>query len=217
MPKSRPRCVTSLSSSSKVPSSRSNSMRSRAESLPSLCWRFWRSSPPPCSAAVWRRWISWSLSMLLIVTEGRAGRRQDRRRELLRARHQPQRPPAFAGACALGRGARHVRAAESWDSVPLDRGRGAEPLRHAASPGPHDGPPDDGAVVRHAPPARKPEYDDGPSGCADLERAPHERTVGVRDARGAGGLLVPPFGASRDRTEAEAPDASFRRARFLLS
>src|ERR1022692_1423304 len=72
MPKSRPRCVTSLSSSSKVPSSRSNSMRSRAESLPSLCWRFWRSSPPPCSAAVWRRWISWSLSMLLIVTEGRA-------------------------------------------------------------------------------------------------------------------------------------------------
>src|ERR1039458_4140102 len=72
MPKSRPRCVTSLSSSSKVPSSRSNSMRSRAESLPSLCWRFWRSSPPPCSAAAWRRWSSWSLSMLLIVTGGQA-------------------------------------------------------------------------------------------------------------------------------------------------
>ena len=34
-----------------VPSSSRSSMRSRAESLPSLCWRSRRSGPPPCSAA----------------------------------------------------------------------------------------------------------------------------------------------------------------------
>src|SRR5438105_1896842 len=55
MPKSRQRWVTSLSSSSKESSSSSNSMRSRAESLPSLCCRACRSGPPPCSAAIWRR------------------------------------------------------------------------------------------------------------------------------------------------------------------
>ena len=55
MPKSRQRCVTSLSSSSNEPSSSSSSMRSRALSLPSLCWRARRSGPPPCSAAAWRR------------------------------------------------------------------------------------------------------------------------------------------------------------------
>src|ERR1035437_9885903 len=38
MPKSRQRCVTSLSISSKQFSSSSSSMRSRALSLPSLCW-----------------------------------------------------------------------------------------------------------------------------------------------------------------------------------
>src|SRR6516162_11017265 len=55
MPKSRQRWVTSLSSSSKESSSSSNSIRSRADSLPSLCWRAWRSGPPPRSAASLRR------------------------------------------------------------------------------------------------------------------------------------------------------------------
>src|SRR5436190_17642815 len=61
IPKSRQRCVTSLSSSSKVPSSSSNSTRSRAESLPSLCCRSRRSRPPPASAAPCRRRNSSSL------------------------------------------------------------------------------------------------------------------------------------------------------------
>src|SRR5579875_2307266 len=42
MPKLWQRCRTSLSSSSKLPSSSKRSMRSRAESLPSLCSRAWR-------------------------------------------------------------------------------------------------------------------------------------------------------------------------------
>ena len=50
MPKSRQRCSTSLSSSSKLPSSSSSSTRSRAVSLPSRCWRSRRSAPPPSSA-----------------------------------------------------------------------------------------------------------------------------------------------------------------------
>jgi hypothetical protein len=50
IPKSRQRCVTSLSTSSKVPGSNSKSMRSRAVSLPLSCWRRSRSSPPPSSA-----------------------------------------------------------------------------------------------------------------------------------------------------------------------
>src|SRR5579863_1513865 len=61
IPKSRHRCVTSLSISSKEPSSSSSSMRSRAESFPSLCCRSWRASPPPCSAALCRRRSSSSL------------------------------------------------------------------------------------------------------------------------------------------------------------
>src|SRR5262249_24856779 len=48
--KSRQRCSTSLSSSSKLPSSSSRSTRSRAVSLPSRCCRSRRSSPPPASA-----------------------------------------------------------------------------------------------------------------------------------------------------------------------
>src|SRR6266571_2808296 len=61
IPKSRQRCVTSLSSSSKEPSSSSSSTRSRAESLPSLCCRSRRSDPPPASAASCRRRNSSSL------------------------------------------------------------------------------------------------------------------------------------------------------------
>src|SRR5512137_2310734 len=55
MPKSVERWVTSLSNSSKVPSSSRNSIRSRADILPSLCWRARRSSPPPASASASRR------------------------------------------------------------------------------------------------------------------------------------------------------------------
>src|SRR5438067_147469 len=50
MPKSRQRCVTSLSTSSNVPGSKRSSIRSRAVSLPASCWRFCRSAPPPSSA-----------------------------------------------------------------------------------------------------------------------------------------------------------------------
>src|SRR5947209_4065664 len=58
MPKSVQRWVTILSNSSKVPSSSRNSIRSRADILPSLCWRVRRSSPPPASASVSRRFSS---------------------------------------------------------------------------------------------------------------------------------------------------------------
>src|ERR1700739_2039204 len=55
MPKAVQLCVTILSNSSKVPSSSRNSMRSRADILPSVCWRSWRSLPPPASASESRR------------------------------------------------------------------------------------------------------------------------------------------------------------------
>src|SRR5579863_3480472 len=55
MPKSTQRWRTNLSSSSKVPSSRSRLMRSRAVSLPALCSRSRRSGPPPASASALRR------------------------------------------------------------------------------------------------------------------------------------------------------------------
>src|SRR5258708_1108769 len=51
IPKSTQRCRTNLSSSSKLPSSRSRWMRSRAVSLPVLCSRSRRSGPPPASAS----------------------------------------------------------------------------------------------------------------------------------------------------------------------
>src|SRR5215472_5580435 len=54
-PKSTQRWRTNLSSSSKVPSSSSKWMRSRAVSLPALCSRSRRSAPPPASASVVRR------------------------------------------------------------------------------------------------------------------------------------------------------------------
>src|SRR5437764_10657198 len=73
MPKSRQRCVTSLSSSSKEPSSSSNSIRSRAESLPSLCCRSRRSAPPPASAAACRRRNSSSLVICTTVAHRKEG------------------------------------------------------------------------------------------------------------------------------------------------
>src|SRR5580704_14117503 len=57
MPKSLQRWVTSLSVSSKVASSSRNSIRSRADILPSLCWRSRRLAPPPSSAS-WLRFLS---------------------------------------------------------------------------------------------------------------------------------------------------------------
>src|SRR5262249_7809778 len=75
MPKSTQRWRTNLSSSSKVPSSRRSSMRSRAVSLPALCSRSRRSGPPPASASVLRRRKSsirsWCLA--LEVDAGAAG------------------------------------------------------------------------------------------------------------------------------------------------
>src|SRR5208337_3131173 len=50
-PKSTQRWRTNLSSSSNVPSSSKRCIRSRAESLPALCWRSRRSVPPPASAS----------------------------------------------------------------------------------------------------------------------------------------------------------------------
>src|SRR5208283_1100874 len=57
MPKSWQRWVRSLSVSSNVPSSSRNSTRSRADILPSLCWRSRRLAPPPSSAS-WSRFFS---------------------------------------------------------------------------------------------------------------------------------------------------------------
>src|SRR5207253_9451593 len=47
--KSVERWTTSWSSSWNEPGSKSSAMRSRAVSLPSLCWRWMRASPPPSS------------------------------------------------------------------------------------------------------------------------------------------------------------------------
>src|SRR5438270_4641037 len=58
MPKSWQRWVTILSSSSKLWSSSRNSMRSRADIFPDLCWRSRRSAPPPSSASESRRFSS---------------------------------------------------------------------------------------------------------------------------------------------------------------
>src|ERR1700733_5277336 len=55
IPNSSERCITNLSSSSNVPSSRSRSIRSRAVSFPALCSRSRRSGPPPASASALRR------------------------------------------------------------------------------------------------------------------------------------------------------------------
>src|SRR5271154_3283503 len=55
IPKSLQRCVTSLSVSSNVPSSSRKSTRSRADILPSLCWRSRRCAPPPSWASRSRR------------------------------------------------------------------------------------------------------------------------------------------------------------------
>src|SRR5450631_2721590 len=52
IPKSTQLWRTNLSSSSKLPSSSSRLMRSRAVSLPALCSRSRRSPPPPASASV---------------------------------------------------------------------------------------------------------------------------------------------------------------------
>src|SRR5881628_2423506 len=64
MPKSRQRWVLKRSSSTKLPGSRSWSMRSRAVSLPSA-WRLARrSSPPPSSASRFRRSSSARFSLI---------------------------------------------------------------------------------------------------------------------------------------------------------
>src|SRR6266851_1164674 len=80
MPKSLQRCVTSLSVSSKVPSSSRKSMRSRADILPSLCCRSRRSAPPP-SWASWSRFFSSA-----IFSSSFIGRHYRRARSRLRPR-----------------------------------------------------------------------------------------------------------------------------------
>src|ERR1700730_14629855 len=79
MPKSLQRCVTSLSVSSKVPSSSKNSMRSRADILPSLCCRSRRCAPPP-SSANWSRFFSSAIfSSSFIRSHYRRGNVMERR------------------------------------------------------------------------------------------------------------------------------------------
>src|SRR5262249_25879376 len=78
MPKSVERCVTSLSNSSKVPSSSRNSMRSRADILPSLCWRSRRAAPPPASARESRRFSSASFCSRFMEKNYSEGRWQSR-------------------------------------------------------------------------------------------------------------------------------------------
>src|SRR5262249_22224754 len=78
MPKSVERCVTSLSNSSKVPSSSRNSMRSRADILPSLCWRSRRAAPPPASASESRRLSSASFFSRFMEKNYSEGRWQSR-------------------------------------------------------------------------------------------------------------------------------------------
>src|ERR1700716_894753 len=73
MPKSLQRCVTSLSVSSKVPSSSRKSMRSRADILPSLCCRSRRCAPPPSSANWSRRFSSAIFSSSFIGRHYRRG------------------------------------------------------------------------------------------------------------------------------------------------
>src|SRR5262249_48899559 len=76
MPKSLQRWVTSLSVSSKVPSSSRNSMRSRTDILPSLCWRSRLSEPPPASASESRRLSSSSFCSRFIGGNYRVASRQ---------------------------------------------------------------------------------------------------------------------------------------------
>src|SRR5262249_8715564 len=78
MPKSVERCVTSLSNSSKVPSSSRNSMRSRADILPSLCWRSRRAAPPPASASESRRFSSASFFSRFMEENYSEARQQSR-------------------------------------------------------------------------------------------------------------------------------------------
>ena len=56
MPNSVQRCSTNMSISSNEPRSSSSSSRSRADSLPRLCWAAIRLAPPPAFAAA--RWAS---------------------------------------------------------------------------------------------------------------------------------------------------------------
>src|SRR5215467_6841443 len=70
MPKSTQQWRTNLSSSSKVASSSSRWMRSRAVSLPALCSRSRRSAPPPPSASASKRRSSSVRSSRFAVSEG---------------------------------------------------------------------------------------------------------------------------------------------------
>src|SRR5258708_39722971 len=79
MPKSLQRCVTSLSVSSKVPSSSRKSMRSRADILPSLCCRSRRCAPPPSSANWSRLFSSAIFSSSFIGRHYRRGNVMERR------------------------------------------------------------------------------------------------------------------------------------------
>src|SRR5260370_24616560 len=80
MPKSWQRCVTSLSVSSKVPSSSRKSTRSRGDILPSLCCRSRRCAPPPS-------WANWSrLFRSALLSSSFIGRHYRRGRSRLRPR-----------------------------------------------------------------------------------------------------------------------------------
>ena len=66
IPKSWESCSTNMSHSSKDPSSKSSSRRSRAVSLPLACWAAIRFSPPPRRAASRRRSSSRRMSCTVL-------------------------------------------------------------------------------------------------------------------------------------------------------
>src|ERR1700753_1818978 len=80
IPKSTQRWRTNLSSSSKVFSSSSRSIRSRAVRLPALCSRSRRSAPPPASASALSRRRSSMRSLCFVAAAEAADFGSDKRR-----------------------------------------------------------------------------------------------------------------------------------------
>src|SRR5262249_41332814 len=120
MPKSLHRWVTSLSVSSKVPSSNRNSIRSRADILPSLCWRSRRSGPPPASASESRRLSSSSFSSRFIGKDYR-----DDSRQLLVSLHSCPMPAFYflqRNVCILS----FLNRRQQLSALSLERGNGVQ-------------------------------------------------------------------------------------------
>src|SRR5262245_13290459 len=129
MPKSVERWVTNLSISVKLPGSHSRATRSRAVSLPALCWRSTRSGPPPASA---RRSSSARRSNAGGGAAGAAGvagsasaGRDIARGSGQRGQAQPPGDVVLDGGAQVGRGVDEVQAAAAGAAVLLGvRARG---------------------------------------------------------------------------------------------